>query len=210
MLIVSSPMFAWLTQKRAVVIDTVCQAPLKDMLHAADRFFYHFQACPDSLFDWVYLGLEETDGMNAKSKDSRDAIMLRYKDRKYDPQTRKGDVAIDIYVLGTRWWKDQHLGSEQLHFHPDSADYPLTAQLTANYSGSLLEGGDIIVRMTPLTENTTAVHYEFSLEFGKVLAALISDKMWKNAIAWRFDIILQNLVEYAETGTVLPKPKKQN
>lgn len=192
-------------QKREVVIDTVCNAPLQKMLQVANRFCYQFQACPDSLFEWAYLGLGEKEIADAKTKESRDAIQLRYKDRAYDPENKTGDVAIDIYVLGVRWWKNQHLGTKYRLTRPANARYPLTAHMTATYSGSILEGGDFVLRMEPVSENQTRVHYEFSLVFGKVLSAFISDKTWNNAIRWRFATILDNLVECAETGTVKPK-----
>ena len=37
-------------QRREVVVDTVCNTSLKELLLVADRFCYQFQACPDSLF----------------------------------------------------------------------------------------------------------------------------------------------------------------
>lgn len=192
-------------QRRAVVIDSICNVPLKDMLKAADKFCYQFQACPDSLFSWAYVGLGEEDTMKVKTKESRDVIQLRYKDRVYDPKLKTGDVSIDIYVLGVRWWKDQHLGSKYVLTRPANARYPLTAHMTATYSGSILEGGDFIVRMEPVSPTQTKVHYEFVLVFGRVLSAFISDKMWHNAIEWRFETIFENLVEYAQTGAVQPK-----
>ena len=192
-------------QRRAVVIDSICNVPLKDMLKVADKFCYQFQACPDSLFSWAYVGLGEEDTMKVKTKESRDVIQLRYKDRVYDPKLKTGDVSIDIYVLGVRWWKDQHLGSKYVLTRPANARYPLTAHMTATYSGSILEGGDFIVRMEPVSPTQTKVHYEFVLVFGRVLSAFISDKMWHNAIEWRFETIFENLVEYAQTGAVQPK-----
>jgi hypothetical protein len=194
-------------QRREVVIDTVCNAPLKEMLKVADRFCYQFQACPDSLFGWAYLGLGEEDTAAVKTKESRDVIQLRYKDRVYDPKLKTGDVAIDIFVLGVRWWKDQHLGSKYILSRPAHSHYPLTAHMTATYSGSILEGGDFIVRLEPISPNQTKVHYEFRLVFGRVLSAFISDKTWHNAIEWRFETILENLIECAETGTVQPKKR---
>lgn len=199
-------------QKRAVVIDTVCNAPMHEMVKVANRFCRQFQACPDSLFEWAYLGLAEEESEQKKTKESRDVIQLRYKDRIYDPVNKTGDVAIDIYVLGVRWWKDQHLGSKHTLTRPAQTSYPITSHLTATYSGSILEGGDCIVRMTPLSDTQTSVHYEFRLAFGRVLSAFISDKTWHNAIEWRFEVILENLIECAETGTVQQKvrgPKKK-
>lgn len=198
-------------QKRAVVIDTVCHAPLHDMLHVTNRFCRQFQSCPDSLFQWAYLGMEEREINKSNNKESRDVIQMRYKERTYDPKLKVGDVAIDIYVLGTRWWKDQHLGTKYVIKRPAGSQYPLTSHMTATYTGSILEGGDFIIRMEPISDRETRIHYEFSLTFGKVLSSFISDKTWQNAIEWRFETILENLVECAETGTVLPKkrgPKK--
>lgn len=196
-------------QARAVVIDTICNAPWQSMVLTADKFCYQFQACPDSLFDWAYLGLGEAEVVEPqqKTKESRDAIQLRYKDRMYDPANKTGDVAIDIYILGVRWWKDQHLGTKYVLSRPAKAKFPLTARMTATYSGSILEGGTFIIRVEPINDHQTRVHYEFGLVFGKVLSSFISDKTWQNAIEWRFATILENLVEHAETGTVTDKQR---
>ena len=201
----AATLFAARPQKREVVIDTICQAPLKEILKVTDLFCYQFQSHSDSLYEWAYKGLEDIEDDKPKTKESRSAIQLVYKDRVYDPKLKTGDVAIDIYVLGVRWWKDQHLGTKYVLTRPAKAKYPLTAHMTATYSGSILEGGHFIMRLEPISENQTKVHYEFSLTFGKVLSTFISDKTWHNAIEWRFETILENLIECAETGTVKDK-----
>ncbi len=195
-------------QYRAVVRDTICHVSVDEMSEIAKLFFRQFQSCPDSLFSWAYVGLDDGEGKTEvkkkKSKESHNAIQLRYKDRFYNPSTQTGDVAIDIYVLGLRWWKDTHLGTHStLTSTVDS--YDRTHHMTATYSGSLLEGGNCILKLTPISANEVHVHYEFDLTFGQVLASFISDKVWRNAIEWRFNTILDNLIEYAETGTVLQK-----
>lgn len=193
-------------QYRAVVRDTVCHVSVEEMNEIAKLFFRQFQSCPDSLFSWAYVGLSdgEKEVKKKKSKESRNAIQLRYKDRFYDPSTCTGDVAIDIYVLGVRWWKDKHLGTHSTHTSAmDTYDH--THHMTATYSGSLLEGSNCIIKLTPISANEVQVHYEFDFTFGLVLASFISDKVWRNAIEWRFNTILDNLIEYAETGTVLQK-----
>ena len=207
LLLLTSALVFGRPQRREVVIDTICNAPLARMLEVVNLFSYQFQANPDSLFEWAYIGLGEAEVKESKSKEGRDAVQLRYKDRFYDPVEKNGDVAIDIYVLGIRWWKDQHLGTHYRLTRPKNANYPLTAHLNATYSGSILEGGDIVFRLEPLSDTQTAVHYEFTLVFGKVLSAFISDKTWRNAMEWRFETILENLVEYAETGTVTEKQR---
>ncbi len=199
-------------QTRSVVIDTVCQAPIMRMLHVVDSFYYQFQACPDSLFYWAYLGLDDPNPEAQKTKESREAIQLRYNERVYDPINEIGDVGLDIYVLGVRWWKDQHLVTQHL-FTASQPHNILVSRLEAKYSGTILESGNMVVCMAPISYNQTRIHYEFSLTFGRVLSAFISDKTWQNAIEWRFETILENLVECAETGTVQPKfrgPKKSN
>ena len=162
-LAISANMFAWRPQARAVVIDTICNAPWQSMLLTADKFCYQFQACPDSLFGWAYLGLNEIapepkKEETKKTKESRDAIQLRYKDRTYDPKNKTGDVAIDIYILGTRWWKDQHLGTKYVLSRPAKSKFQLTAKMTATYSGSILEGGTFIIRLEPINDHQTRVH----------------------------------------------------
>ena len=194
-------------QTREVVRDTVCNVPIETMMKVADKFCYQFQACPDSLFSWAYVGTGELEVADSKTKESRDVIQLKYKERVYDADLKTGDVAIDIYVLGVRWWKDQHLGTKYILSRPAKTKFPLTAKMTATYSGSILEGGTFIIRMEPINDHQTRVHYEFGLVFGKVLSSFISDKTWQNAIEWRFATILENLVEHAETGTVLPKQR---
>ena len=151
-------------QQRSVVRDTVCNVPLREMLRVADRFCYQFQSCPDSLFSWAYvdLGSQKEEIEVKKEKDSPNAIQLRYKDRVYDPVNKTGDVAIDIYVLGVRWWKDQHLGTKYVLMRPAKAKFPLTAQMTATYSGSILDGGRFILRLEPEspTRNRMETRYD--------------------------------------------------
>lgn len=207
LLALSVSAFALRPQRREVVMDTVCNAPLEKMLKMTEHFCYQFQACPDSLFEWAYVGLgsvkEEKE--EEQTKESKNAIRLCYKDRVYDPQNKTGDVAIDIYVLGVRWWADQHLGTKCVLTRPAAEPYPLTYHMTATYSGSILEGGDLIMRLEPISATQTRVHYEFRLVFGRVLSVFISDKTWENAIQWRLETILRNIIECAETGTVKPK-----
>ena len=195
-------------QKRGVVVDTVCNASLETMLRAAERFCTQFQMQSDSLAKWAYVGIseKEKEGSSDKpTKESRNAIRLDYKERVYDPVLKTGDVAIDIYVLGVRWWKDQHLGTKYMVIKPTNEPEAKTAKLIATYSGSILEGGEVIFSLHPINATHTRVRYEFNLTFGRVLSAFISDKTWKNAVEWRFRMIIRNIIEFAETGTVKPQ-----
>ena len=112
-----------------------------------------------------------------------------------------------FYVLGVRWWKDQHLGTKYVLMRPAKSKFPLTAQMTATYSGSILDGGRFILRLEPESPTRTRVHYEFNITFGKVLSTFISDKIWYNAIEWSLATILDNIVEYAEKGEVVSRPR---
>ena len=173
--------------------------PWEKMKQVVDSFCRQFQANPDSLFEWAYVGLEEEKTEEEKTKESRDAIQLRYKDRTYDPKNMTGDVAVDIYVLGVRWWKDTHLGTKCTHTWSNKVPKEVKSHMTATYSGSLLEGGNCIIEMKELTPATTQVHFTFDFTFGQMLAFFISDKVWHNAIEWRFHVILKNLIEHAES-----------
>ena len=204
LLLVSAALWAR-PQQRGVVVDTVCAAPLATVLRAAGDFCRQFQTQSDSLYEWVYVGIRETeneDSSDQPTKESRNAIRLEYKDRVYDPVLKTGDVAVDIYVLGMRWWKDQHLGTKYTVSRAQDAPGAVTARMVATYSGSILEGGEVIFHLTPVDATHTRVHYEFNLRFGRVLSAFISDKTWHNAAEWRFEIIIRNIIEYCETGKV--------
>lgn len=212
---------------RGVVIDTVANCHISSMHATISRFCYEFQADPDRLFSWAYLNtgsespsdepkpelteeekqrLEEEKKKN-ESKEGKDALRLVYKDRTYDPETYTGDVAIDIYVLGSRMFKDNHLGT--IYGATMLTDHSEIQQLNATYSGSILEGGQILFRLDSIGPNQTEVHYDFNLTFGRFLATFISDKTWNNVAAWRFNNILGNLIEYAETGKVTDRSKKK-
>lgn len=201
---------------RGVEMDTIAHCSLAAMENSIHKFCYQFQADPDSLFAWAYLntGSEtpgeqkaETTNTNAASKNKRDesangkdAIRLVYKDRMYDRIQQTGDVTLDIYVLGTPMFRDNHLGS--IYSKTRINEKQQIQQLIATYSGSLLEGGEIRFHLDSIAPDKVKVHYSFNLTFGRFLATFISDKTWRNVADWRFRAILRNLVEYAETGKV--------
>lgn len=214
-IIVSSSVMAR-PKTRGVEMDTIAHCSLTAMENTISKFCYQFQADPDELFSWAYLntGSEspseqkaETTNTNASSKNKRDesangkdAIRLVYKDRKYDAKQRVGDVALDIYVLGSPMFRDNHLGS--IYSQTEISQTQQIQQLIATYSGSLLEGGEIRFHLDSIAPNRVKVHYTFNLTFGRFLATFISDKTWRNVADWRFRAIFGNLVEYAETGKV--------
>lgn len=212
---------------RGVEKDTIAHCSMAAMRATVERFCYEFQADPDLLFKWAYLNTgspsqkpdtvaktpeqlkkEAEQRKKNESKDGKDAIRLVYKDRTYNPETYTGDVAIDIYVLGSRMFKDNHLVSVYSHrqLQPGSEEQ----RLTAVYTGSLLDGGLIYFRLDSIAPNRTRVHYDFHANLGTFMATFISDKTWNNVGAWRLRNIFGNLIEYAETGKVTNRDKKKN
>lgn len=202
---------------RGVSIDTIANATLADVNTTIDRFCYEFQSNPDELFKWAYLNTDQPPGTpkpvekekDAKKfdegKDGKDAIRLVYKDRTYNAEKHEGDVAIDIYVLGTRLFRDNHFGTYYTLQHGKPGH--VTHQLDATYSGSLLDGGIIRFQVDSIAPQQTRIRYTFNLTLGRFLAAFVSDKTWQNVGKWRFEVIFNNLVEYAETGKVIDKSK---
>lgn len=211
---------------RGVIVDTVANCHISKVHATVSRFCYEFQADPDLLFSWAYLNTgsespdepqkelteaekikKEEQRKKDESKEGKDAIRLVYKDRTYDPDTYTGDVAIDIYVLGSRMFKDNHLGT--VYGTTMLTSHSEIQQLNATYSGSILDGGQILFRLDSIGPNLTEVHYDFNLTFGRFLATFISDKTWQNVVEWRLKNILGNLIEYAETGKVTDRSKQQ-
>lgn len=209
---------------RGVVIDTVANCSASVMHATISRFCYEFQADPDLLFSWAYLNTgsenpeddkkelteEEKRKLEEKrkkdeSKEGKDAIRLVYKDRTYDPEHHVGDVAIDIYVLGSRMFRDNHLGT--VYSALPLTNHSEIQQLNATYSGSILDGGQILFRLDSIAPNRTEVHYDFNLTFGRFLATFISDKTWQTVVEWRLRNILGNLIEFSETGKVTDREK---
>ena len=179
---------------RHVVLDSVCDCTPQQFQHTIDKFFFQFQTNSDSIFQWAYLN---TEGDGNHEEGGKDAIGLKYVYAKYDPLTHTGDLAVDIYVLGSKMFPDRHL------ITVNHGSY-----MTATYSGSILDDASIIFRLDSVAPQKTKIHYEFNLVFGRFISLFISDKTWNNAIRWRLEQIFYNLIEYTETGTVTKKKKQ--
>lgn len=178
---------------RRVVRDTICACTPAHWREIRDLFFYQFQTNSDSLFNWAYVNTgDEGD------KEGKDAIKLVYGPGNYDPVTRRGDQQFDIWVLGSKMFTDRHLGTA------NHGDY-----LTATYSGSMLEGANIILRSDSLSPMQTAVYYEFHLRFGKFFSIFVNNRVWQNAVAWRLNTVFDNIIEFAEKGLVTVRPPKK-
>ena len=173
---------------RHVIVDTTCNTSSAHFRQVIDKFFYQFQTGSDSLFQWVYLN---TNGDGNYTEGGKDAIALKYTTAQYDPVTKKGDQAMDIYVFGSRMFPDRHLISQNHGL-----------KITATYTGSVLEDASIVFHLDSIAPEKINVHYEFNLLFGYLASMFVSDKVWHGTIRWRLEQILANLIEYAETGTV--------
>lgn len=201
--ILSATAFSWgRSQSRNVQTDTICNAPIAELRAIADRFAYEFQASPDALFEWAFKGTGDSNSGKGK-----DANMLRYKERTYDAKKRTGDVALDIYVLGAKMFRDNHLTTV---YQPKELlkNGEKQSRIYATYSGSLLEGGEMIFRFDSIAPNKTAAHFEFNITFGKFFSSFISDKTWQQVAVWRIKTIFGNIKEFAETGKVEDKKRK--
>lgn len=186
--------FVYASQDRHVIIDTVCQCSVEHFQTVIDRFFYEFQADSKALFDWAYLN---TNGDGDTSNNGKDAVAIKYGVNTYDSITKTADQALDIYVLGSKMFPNRHLGTV------NHGTY-----MTATYSGSMLQGADFTFVMDSIAPALTRVHGEFNFVLGKFLSMFITEKKWKMVADWRFRQVFANLIEYAETGTVLKKVKK--
>lgn len=180
-------------QNRQVRVDTICSCTPARFQQVIDKFFYQFQTNSDSIFEWAYLN---TGGDGDSTEGGKDAVALRYNKATYDSITRTGDLALDIYVLGAKMFADRHLITTNQG-----------SRLNATYSGSLLDDAHISFTVDSVAPQTVKVRYEFSLVFGKFASMLVSDKIWQNAMRWRLEQVFANLVEYAETGSVINRKR---
>lgn len=183
---------AWAARPRYrfVRMDTICQCTPAQFQQVVDSFFYQFQTGDsDALFEWAYLN---TGGDGNTNEGGKDAVQLHYTTATYDHETRTGDQAIDIYVLGSKMFPDRHL-----------VTISHGTRMDATYSGALLDDASIVFHIDSVAPTVTRVKYEFNLVFGGFVAMFISDKVWHGAMRWRIEQLMRNFVECAETGTVL-------
>ena len=174
---------------RFVKMDTVCQCTPAQFQHVVDSFFYQFQTgASDSLFNWAYLN---TGGDGNTDEGGKDAVRLHYTTATYDAETRTGDQALDIYVLGSKMFPNRHL-----------VTVSKGSRMDATYSGALLDDASIIFDIDSVGPSLTRVKYEFNIVFGRFVAMCVSDKTWHGAMRWRLEQLFKNFIECAETGMV--------
>lgn len=183
--------------ERQIVIDKVFNCSHDRTKEVLDKFVYQLQAEADSLFTWAYMNT----GGDGDTK-GKDAVALRYKRCEYNPLTRNSLFVTDIVVLGVPWKRDVEIGG---HYWDKYINTTRHAQLDITYSGKILQDANGFFITAPRKDGKTDVHFELHVAFGRFFSAFITKKTWQDVAVWRFETIVSNLKEYAETGRVLPK-----
>lgn len=185
--------------ERRIVIDKVFDCSHERTKEVLDKFVYQLQAEADSLFSWAYMNT----GGDGDTK-GKDAVALRYKRCEYEPRTRNSLFVTDIVVLGVPWKRNVEIGA---HYWFKPINEKRHSQLDITYSGKILQDANGFFITTPRKDGKTDVHFELHVAFGKFFSAFVTKKTWQEVAVWRFETIVSNLKEYAETGKVLPKEK---
>lgn len=188
-------------QTRRVHLNRVFECDEAHANAVIDTFVYQMQTDMNSLFKWAFIGTE-----NQGDSKGKDAVSIVYTGNTYDPVKRDAVLYATISVLGIPWFKNREIGS----IYTDSVvNHTRYARLDITYSGALLQAADGQFHTTALDKNRTHVHFELNVILGKFFSAFVTNKTWAEVAAWRIETILDNIKEYAETGTVKPKESPQ-
>lgn len=185
-------------QTRRVVMDQVWNCTYDRANEVIDRFVYEMQTDMNNLFTWAFIGTE-----NKGDTKGKDAVSIKYVSNTYDPATRTGVLVTTIEVLGMPWFKNREVGSVYRDSVVSNTRY---ARLEITYSGSLLQAANGQFHTTPIDANHTKMHFELNVVLGKFFSAFVTTKTWNEVAAWRIETMVNNVKEFAETGTVTPKP----
>ena len=184
-------------QTRRVVIDQEWNCSYERANELIDLFVLEMQTDMNHLFTWAFMGTE-----NKGDTKGKDAVSIKYVSNTYDPETRTGVLVTTIEVLGVPWFKNREVGSVYRDSVVAGTRY---ARLEITYSGSLLQAANGQFHTTPVDANHTKVHFELNIVLGRFFSAFVSNKTWNEVAAWRVQTIVNNVREYAETGTVKKK-----
>ncbi len=184
-------------QTRRVVMDQVWDCSFERANEVIDLFVYEMQTDMNHLFTWAFLGTE-----NKGDTKGKDAVSIKYVSNTYEPETRTGVLVTTIEVLGIPWFKNREVGSVYRDSIVDGTRY---ARLEITYSGSLLQSANGQFHTTPIDDDHTKMHFELNVVLGKFFSAFVTNKTWSEVAAWRIQTMVNNVKEYAETGTVTPK-----
>ena len=188
-------------QERRVDLARVFECSSERTNAVVDTFIYALQTDINSLFDWAFLGT----GSQGDPK-GKDAVNIVYTGNTYEPETRSGVLKLTIYVLGMPWFKNRELGSVCRDSVVNNTRH---SRLDITYSGLLLQEANGQFHTTAVDDKRTIVNFELNLVFGKFFSAFVTSKRWREVAAWRIERVIDNLKEYAETGTVTPKEERK-
>ncbi len=165
-----------------------------------DRFVYEMQTDPNQLFDWVFAGT------GSQGDTAKDAIQLVFYESEYIPEEKHGLLHVDIKTNGKVRFKDMILET----WATDSLrDNTRDLCIKMDVSSRLIDEANINFHVTPTSDNTSVVAFDSHIRFGWFFNLFISRRTYRNVIEWRFDLFLENLRRYIETGSALP-PEEEN
>ena len=186
-------------QVRRIVLerDWNCSKDRADAI--IDMFIYQMQTDMNQLFTWAFIGTE-----NQGDTKGKDAVSVKYVGNTYNPETRTGVLLTTIEVLGVPWFKNREIGSI---YRDSTVNETRYARIDITYSGSLLQAADGQFHTTATDAKHTHVHFELNVTLGRFFSAFVTNKTWNEVAAWRIETMVDNIGEFAETGTVKPKAK---
>ncbi len=165
-----------------------------------DRFVYEMQTDPNQLFDWVFAGTG-TQGDTAK-----DAIQLVFYESEYIPEDKHGLLHIDIKTNGKTRFENMILETWATETFSDATR---DLNIKMDVSSRLIDDANINFHVTPTSDTTSLVAFDSHIKFGWFFNLFISRRTYRNVIEWRFDLFLENLKRFIETGSALP-PEEEN
>ncbi len=181
-------------QIRKVHLDRVFDCSYERTNAVIDTFVYQMQTDMNALFEWAFIGTE-----NQGDSKGKDAVSIVYTGNYYDPIERRAVLYATISVLGVPWFKNREIGSIYTDSIVGGTRY---ARLDITYSGSLLQTADGQFHTTPIDTAHTQVHFELNVVLGRFFSAFVTNKTWNEVAAWRIELIIDNIKQYAETGKV--------
>ena len=189
-------------QTRRVIVDQIWNCSFDHANEVIDQFVYEMQTDMNGLFTWAFIGTE-----NQGDTKGKDAVSIKYVGNTYEPETRTGKLITTIEVLGVPWFKNREIGSIYRDSVVNKTRY---ARLEITYSGSLLQAANGQFHTTPIDDNHTRLHFELNVVLGRFFSAFVTTKTWNEVASWRIVTMVNNIKEFAETGTVQPKKKAEN
>lgn len=177
------------------------EAPADSVNVVIDRFVYELQTDPDLLFEWVFAGTG-TQGDTVK-----DALQLVFHETRYVPEEKHGYLNMDIKTNGKVRFKDMVLETWAVDSIRNTTR---DLAIKMDVSSRLIDDAMINFHITPTSPTTSLIAFDSHIKFGWFFNLFISQRRYRNVIEWRFDLFLENLRRYIETGSALPPEQIEN